>query len=79
MSGYIVIYGVPDDPQNELARQAIQRLTGIRLNEVVCPPSVRDLYRVPFISDESGGRHFGVEGIESFVSKRLDAQSTLQR
>ncbi len=73
MNGSIVIYGVPDDPNNDRAHQAIQRLTGVSVNVVVCPPSVRELYRVPFITDERGGRHFGVQGIERFVSEQLEA------
>lgn len=74
MNEGIVIYGVPHDPNNDRAHQAIRKLTGVSISVVACPPSVRDLYRVPFITDEKGTRHFGIEGIERFVSRRLDAQ-----
>lgn len=74
MNGGIVIYGVPDDPNNDRAHQAISKLMGVSVHMVACPPSVRELYRVPFITDEKGGRHFGVEVIERFVDKRLQAQ-----
>ena len=77
MNGGIVIYGIPNDPQNERARQAVQRLHGVSVNQVVCPPSVRDLYRLPFVKDENGGRYFGVEEIERFVTERLAVQPAL--
>lgn len=70
----IYIYSIPDDPHNERARHALQRLSGVGISEVVCPPSVRDLYRVPFVRDENGGRYFGVEEIERFVDKRLERE-----
>lgn len=74
MNEGIVIYGVPDDPNNDRANQAINKLTSVSVDWVICPRSVSDLYRVPFLTDEKGGRHFGVEEIERFVSKRREAQ-----
>ena len=75
MNGGIVIYGVPDDPNNDRVRGRLRELRGVSVSEVVCPPSVRELYRMPFIRDENGGRHFGVEGIEGFVRRRLEAEA----
>lgn len=77
MNGVIVIYGTPDDPENDVARDALGKLTGVTLREVICPRSASDLYRLPFVKDENGGRHFGVPEIERFVHGRLSAQSAM--
>lgn len=74
MNGVIVIYGAPNDPDNERARGAVRKLDGVLVTQVLCPASVRDLYRLPFIKDESGERYFGVEEIERFVDRRLAAE-----
>ena len=74
MSEGIVIYAVPDDVNNDHVQRRVGMLPGVSVHTVMCPPSVRDLYRVPFLTDEDGGRHFGVEGIERFVARRLKAQ-----
>ena len=74
MSDGIVIYGVPNDDNNDRVRRTVVRLTGVNVSIVFCPPSVRDLYRMPFIEDEGGGRHFGVDGIDQYVTRRLAGQ-----
>ena len=74
MNGGIVIYGVPNDANNHVVQEKIRALRGVSVSVVVCPPSVCELYRVPFVQDEDGGRHFGMEGIERFVTRRLEAQ-----
>jgi hypothetical protein len=71
MNEGIVIYCVPDDSNNESVFQRVRELPGVEIRIVVCPPSVRDLYRVPFVADERGARHFGIDGIEGFVNRRL--------
>lgn len=77
MNESVVIYGVPDDANNERVRVKLGTLRGVNVRIVVCPPSVRELYRVPFMEDGTGARHFGMAGIERFVSRRLAAQSSL--
>lgn len=73
MNEGIVIYCVPDDSNNESVFQRVRELPGVEIRIVVCPPSVRELYRVPFVTDERGARHFGIDGIEGFVHGRLAA------
>ena len=74
MKSSIVIYGVPNDANNERVTVRVRQLQNVQVRIVVCPPSTRELYRVPFLEDEQGARHFGVEGIERFVDERLQAQ-----
>ena len=76
MSEEIVVYCVPDDPGNESVFQRVRGLPGVDVRVVVCPPSVRELYRMPFLADGRGARHFGVDGIEGFVARRLAAGRT---
>lgn len=66
-----MIYGVPDDVNNDRMQKKVVNLLKVDVRVVVCPPSVRELYRMPFLTDEDGGRHFGVAGIERFISRQL--------
>jgi len=72
MNGEITIHCVPDDHNNETVFQRVREL-GVGTRIVVCPPSARELYRMPFVVDERGARYFGADGIEGFVSSRLAA------
>lgn len=70
----IIVYGVPNDPNNEKVCDRVKSIPGVRVKVVECPPSVRDLYRMPIVQDEAGGRHFGLEGVERFVTERLQVE-----
>jgi hypothetical protein len=78
MDEEITIYCVPDDHNNESIFQRVREL-GVGTKVVVCPPSARELYRMPFVADERGARHFGADGIEGFVSRRLAAAKEKNR
>lgn len=75
MSKEIVIYGVPDDADNKRAIEQVKILSGVTARFIMCPPSVRELYRVPFLIDKDSGRHFGMESIKKFVDELLQEAS----
>lgn len=74
MDKCIKFYYVPNNPINDDARRSLSLLVGLDIRETICPPSTVDFYHMPFIVEESGERHFGIEGIKRFVSKRLNGE-----
>ena len=58
--------------ENQRANELLQKLPNTTVRIVVCPPSVEEMYDLPFTRDEQGGGIFGVEEIESFVHTKLD-------
>lgn len=68
----IVVYLIPDDPNNDRVQKELGKLSDVKISEIICPPGVRDLYRMPFITDGKGGRHFGVEGVDRFVRNKIN-------
>jgi len=70
MDSTITFFFVADEETSSQARNEIQKLRNVRVVEMHCPPSIREFYRVPFLRDESGSRHFGLEGIRHFVLSR---------
>ena len=73
MSEEITVYCVPNDTNNKSVFRRVRELPGVEVRTVVCPPSARELYRMPFLADGRGARHFGADGIEEFVGRRLAA------
>lgn len=63
------MYGIPGDGDNHLAWELLEGLVEVDIRMVVCPPSAKDLYRMPFINDELAGRYFGLESIRRFAAR----------
>lgn len=65
----VTIFQVPLHDDNDDAHESLRSL-GEPFQTVVCPQSVTDLYRMPFVSDPETGRHFGLDGIRRFVETK---------
>ena len=63
---------VPEDENTEIAQQLLAQLEGVEVKVKICPPGVRERIPVPFVRDETGYKHFGVDEIEAFVNRRLN-------
>ncbi|HBB65458.1 MAG TPA: hypothetical protein DCZ84_02385 [Candidatus Vogelbacteria bacterium] len=63
---------IPDDQENtEIAQELLAKLKGVDVNVHILPPGVKERVPTPFVRDETGYKHFGIEGINHFVQKRL--------
>lgn len=65
-----ILFVTPGHGDNDDAREALRHAGPF--DTVVCPPSVEDLYRMPFVREPDGGRHFGLEGIRRLAGRGRD-------
>ena len=71
MEKSIKLFGIPNDQYTNKARDEINQL-GVVVEEFYCPPSTQEWYQLPFIKDECGKKHYGIQSIKHFVGQRLE-------
>jgi hypothetical protein len=73
----VILDTIPDDPNNELARQELRKIPGVTIREVVLPATFKGYVEFPNISLPCEGdepptlRGWGLEGIQRFVQDQL--------
>jgi len=66
------LVAAPDDQDTKIAQESLAKLKGVVDVQVyVCPPGVCERTIVPFVKDENGRKHSGIDGINAFVKQRL--------
>jgi len=65
----ITMYCIPNDSNNLIAEEMIKNIPDTQIKFIICPLFTKDLYRMPFISDEKGGRWFGITDIKEFIKR----------
>jgi len=77
----IILDTIPGSPDNDYARQELQKLHGASIREFILPPptySSKSMVRFPLIRDREGSypRAQGLDEIRMFVAAVLDARKT---
>ncbi len=69
------LFIVLNDPDSDEAQRLLRQLPESWFEEIViCPPSIRDLYEMPYIMASDGLMSSGLAGIRRFVEHHLNPQ-----
>ena len=77
LSMTVILDTIPGDPNNELARQELQKIPGVNIREFVLPAVSKGYVEFPNISlpcendEPPTPRASGLEGIQRFVRGQL--------
>lgn len=63
------VWAIDDDPVNQVVYDLLTETLGVKVFWLLCPPGLRDFYRMPFVEDATGRRHFGVDDIRTWVER----------
>lgn len=71
----VVVYCGPTASDNQAAVAAVRRLTNVQVEIVGETFQLADVFSLPYVEDWDGHRYYGLESIEQFVGRQLEAVS----
>jgi hypothetical protein len=76
MQVFVVLSTESTDPR--LVEEAVERLTAIgKVVEQKCPPTFAEWYDCPAVREPSGEMIFGLDGIKTFIERRMRPAASL--